>query len=1238
MGEAVGEVRRRASTSETAQRVRDALGLDTSDAATKDLVQSALVAAAKGSGAGASLVRSFAANRENRAAIVEMIADPGAAPTFRTSMGRGPQQRKQLDLLGARLREAIEAALDERLSPEGRRVLRSVEGARDALRDDLRGLGDRADARFDQLGDQLSALQEAVGSGSGGLSSASGDETDEGSPVADAERAFEEGRHMDARRLAAALVAEHEGVVGGDRAETLRRAHNVLARVALADPHTAAQALPHLEAVLQHWDGTEEGRGANRAVVRLLSGDADGALREAETALRLDPENETARSAKANALSHLGRPAEAAALFDADTADALGTRAWFLRVSGAYAEARETAREALAAARDENASGRARTFPALVLAETVLLELAPDFEYGPRAGTEEQLALLAEAEAVLDDALASLDDQRPSTRADALLYRATIRAWRGEGDVVEGLREAVRLQPTNERAVRNLVVALMERGDAAEASPHAERLRDLDGSAEAARLAVSVRQAAGGPGAGVEALSALAEGFEADPDAAEAAIQLADAYAQSFRTAEAEDLLDRVEASGQSPFGVAMARARHAMWSGRTDVAIEALDRIVAQPRPSGGTEEAERRALGRWRAAHVFLSELLFRSGGYRRVIDLLGVVDRPDAPGDTTVRRAASYLNVGESGACLALCERALAATDDGDLRLELETIAAAALMNLDAFVDAVERYARVLPGHPDRTRDLVAYGTALVRLGQSGQALDVLRVAEARVAGDASGLAVVGNAYMEAGDVRRSLELAYAALELAPEDERMHRNFAGLFIFHGDAISAAGPLDGKYLAQFHDILHHHAERFPEADPFVWLEKDPEDPEELRERMVELVRPRHEALQKVRTTFLKGGQAPLGAVGSLLGRGPLETWQATVSDPEWGRHAYPGDVETRDRSVKTGGTADRVVADPSALLTLHGLGWLEEGLASFDEVLVPQAFVDEVRHALDTDRASDDGKKYVLGLDEDGETLVMTEIAPEVVARERGRLEALYGALTRSALDPGGRLCRIIGRSPDRDPDVGRDDRDAFVGVVGEPAAEAAFEAEARGLPLLSDGVVLRRAVEREGGGTTDSYAVLSRLKEAGALDEVAFDDALLQLSLWGYRYVSMRSSTLLRSTVRERGLLTARSRAPFDYLVREGTNPESALGVLGAFVVQLWNTDMTSPLPVDTVRRQWTALAFATLARITSPEAAVDRLTEVSFYCVADPLEPTRWRLQRDYAGGITDGIRMLTDSDT
>ncbi|MDT0631444.1 PIN domain-containing protein [Rubrivirga litoralis] len=1219
------EIKRRAATSEYARQVREALGVDTSNEATKDLINLALTAASDGTGADAALVRRFARHEGNSSAIVSMIADPEAVPTFSVSMARGPQERKRLELVEVQLRATLERALDDQTSPEVRRLQGRVESARDDILRDVGAQRGEARESFSRIEDKLSALHDAVTSTAGGLVPANGDTgaPDAGEPVAAAEEAFEDGRHVDAARLSHEVL-ERDGEAN---AEVLRRAHNVLARVALADPHTSKDALPHLKAVLRYWSGTEEGRLVNRSLVYLLGDDPEAALREAEAALALDPESGPARSARANALSLLGRPDEAAGLYDGETAEELGARSWFLRMAHRYAEARDAARRAT-----DVGAGPELVLPTVVFAESTVLDLAAAYGYGPDGGTDDDRALLEETDALATSALAVLGDQRPSTRADLLLYRATVRDWLGRGGVLEDLQEAVDLEPENDRVIRNLIVKLMETGETVEAADWGRRLLDLDGSVEAVRLAASAALADGRTDKGVRALEAVGSDPESSPEASEAAIQLADAYANALQTTKAEAVLDRVEAADLVPFGVALARARHAMRGGQRARAVAELESVVETscPEITSANDEPGRRARGRWRGAHLFLSEFLFEDGAFDRVVRLVAPFDDPNDPDRHTLRRAAALLNLGRYGECLGLCEQALAAANDSRLNLEFESVAAAVSVNLEAFVDAVERYDRVLPGHPERTKDLVAYGQALLRLGLPDRALDALRLAEARVANDPYRLAVVGGAYADAGDLGRALDLSYRALELAFDDERFHRQFAGLFLFHGDEIAAAGPLDGKYLDQFHDILHHHAERFPEAEPFVWLEKIPEDPDELAGFMIDLVRPRHEGMRNVRAKLFTGGQAPLGAVASLIGRNVLEAWGATVANPEAGRAAYPGHPTLRERSNEVAERTDVVVADSSALVTLYELGVLREAVATFDEVLVPQAFVDELRHALDKDQPSSDGKKRTMGLGEDGETLVLTETASDVVKRERAHLQGLYDLVTAFPLDPDRRAVRIIGWTPDRERAAAEGRPDEFEDVFGPSAAEAAYEAEARDVPLLSDGMLLRGQAEKVGTATTDSYAVLVRLRETGAVSDSVFDGLLLRLVGWGYRYVSLSSGTLARAIERERGLLTSRSRAPFDYLTREGTTAESAGIVLGSFVVWLWRSELGGPLPTETVRRQWTAVAFETLACISTADQALKVFGRVSGLCINGTLD---WRGFRDFKGGLMDAAIEL-----
>lgn len=1207
-GEVVGAVRRRTANSSLARQLRDTLGIDRSNQKTKDLVAGALSDAAGRSGAPWSLIKRFAEHPDNQKAIARLIADPSADPVLATTMAVGAEEKKQLRSLTRNLRTAVDRAVDLQVSPEGKRVLNAVQNAHAGISDDVRSEGERTREHLERLLEERLPVPSPLPRNAGTLVELGYQPDDTpstdvaASGVAVAEEAKEAGRHRDAAREAKLVVADYEGrteLTDEDR-DQLRRAHRVLADLYIADPNSALRARPHLEAMLRLWNGTPEGRLANRSLLRLFSDDPEGALRTAEEALATDPDNSTAKGVKANALVRLGRATEAVALYGGEDYGSLSMRAWLLRMGHEYAAARHAAREALQAAADEEAPAPP-TLATQVFAEATLLGLAPDYEYGARRGSPESDGVIREAIGYLDGLLDTIDEQRPSARADALLYRATLREWAGIDGVREDLEEAVHLQPDNERALRNLIVLLASREEFERAAHLAERLQDLDGSHEASRLKASIDVQAGRLDQAIATLEPLASDPSASPDAAEAALILADAYATALRTTDAERTLDLVEASGHAPFGVVHARVRQALRSGRRADTIPLLDEIVTAPPPVGEDEQG-RRELGRWRLAHLMLGEALHAAGDAARAADLLAPFVDADRPDETLLAYAAALLNAGRDAECLAVCERALASMPpSSDLAVELESVAAAVYMNLGAFVDAAERYARILPGRPHRTRDLVAYGNALVRLGQLGRALDVLRLAEARVPDDPAKLAIIANAYADAGGIARALDLAYRALDLAPDDERFHRNYAGLFIFHGDEISEAGPLDKKYLDRFHDILHNHATRFPNDAAFVRMESLPEDPDEMVEKLIEMVRPAHEARKTVRGRLLRGGRAPLSSIADLFHRNSIEAWEAVTSKPEWGRLAYPGDAPSRTRSAEVARTQDSVVADPSALLTLHGLGLLRAALRSFDEVLVPQGFVDELHHALDSDHAGSDGQRLYMGLSDDGHSLAITEVPEELALRYRNRIEDLYETITHAATDPDQRLCRIVGRPPGPLGAVAGGDPEKFIEVLGD-AGHAAVVAEARNLPLLSDGFMVRLEAEKAGVATTDSYGVLGRLIERGAITPVRREDALLQLIEWGYRYVSMSADTLFRAVVRARALLTSRSRSPFDYLADEESEPVSATNVVRFFLLRLWSMEVDGPLPQNVVRKQWTALAYLTLARLVSPHWALKAIVGV------------------------------------
>lgn len=464
--------------------------------------------------------------------------------------------------------------------------------------------------------------------------------------------------------------------------------------------------------------------------------------------------------------------------------------------------------------------------------------------------------------------------------------------------------------------------------------------------------------------------------------------------------------------------------------------------------------------------------------------------------------------------------------------------------------------------------------------------------MRTVAARVKDSAEALGLLSDAYATVGKYAEAVRFAYDALQLAPDDHRVHRSYISLFM--GPHLRGDEEIEDRYVEAFQKSLGEYEGRFPDHPFFQRFEATPDNPEAFKAQVIELLgQPNRDRIEEAFRT----GQFPLGILARAAGKDVVATWGVATSNPLYGLHVATGSRDLEGAEEVVCRSARALVLDPGAALALHGVGVLEATASAYDRVLVPQAFIDDLGHIADLKRrAAEQGELSVHV--SDGEVYKL-EVPAESVKRYLAFVEGLRSLLL------SGSPFEVIGQTPGRDSSFGSYDYGQQKRALGEPTAEALYEARSRGAILLAGDVLLRYLlVLDEPLGSVGPVAVLTIAREREVLSSDVYNDALLDLIGMNYRFVRIHRDMLARSAVRSRFLRTDDSTLALRTLSDPRWDASSVAGVLVGFLSWLWNDGPTAhPAALyttggnRTVRTEWTWAVLDMLAdRMPRRAAAV------------------------------------------
>lgn len=739
-----------------------------------------------------------------------------------------------------------------------------------------------------------------------------------------AREALNAGRVKDGHTAAlSALGALSEGGAASDRCD----ANWLVARALLATRDQRAAA-PYLKEAASYCSEKSR-RHRYLAFAALLQGELNTALEQIECAWA-EGETREMLVAYANILVALGRPSDAVLAFEESgllrDAEFYHDLAWISLAASDFEQAYEHASQALALNPDHA--------PALIeAAEALVLGKQYRIEQGePQAFSEEEVESLELARIHLERALDKLDPQNERLRAKAFFRLGTVHTFLGNvGLAVSAFRSGVDLDPSDETMAWNLAFALHESDRLDEAHSILERLSTGSRYAFEAKVNLILRRLQKGqnPEETTRQTEALVSGATGDK-VVRARLLLAQVYAMSLRTADAERTLREAESEYPEDATVYSAWAGHYARLKVPDKAVEMRRRALELSR-GGDAHEAQLR-----------LADTLYARGkpeDYPEAAELYAHHITAKVPSEYAERFATSLYEADRLAECLTFCEEASLTAETTRL-IELR---AGIYFQTDNFAEAAPLYLRLALLKPADINYLMRAGISRYRMGDLAEAADALRQAEHRAV-SAVDCAVIAEAYGAAGLKSDALRMSYEAYKRGAEDPEMHLQFFRTVVHAPEGE----PVFDEIGEAFRDVSERFNERFPGHKGLVKKQIDTENPEQMVEQLLSEL-PDRGTTHLIDHWFTRG-DVPVASLAKLTHRDLITTWLYVTQGSETSLLCTSGDLKDLARDVEAVRKTSAVMVDPVALLTLHELGLLDRLTQVFEQVMIPQAFRDTI------------------------------------------------------------------------------------------------------------------------------------------------------------------------------------------------------------------------------------------------------------------------------------------------
>lgn len=363
------------------------------------------------------------------------------------------------------------------------------------------------------------------------------------------------------------------------------------------------------------------------------------------------------------------------------------------------------------------------------------------------------------------------------------------------------------------------------------------------------------------------------------------------------------------------------------------------------------------------------------------------------------------------------------------------------------------------------------------------------------------------------------------------------------------YGERNGTIRGIRHRYVAEFQTLLAQYPVRHPERRELVAIPVR----DDFRDQVRSMVRDRADHTQRLFDAY-KHLPITVGIVAERFGRTAFETLLALAQDLGMQIASHDGSKELEELAQGVLADAEVVVLDPTAVAALALLGLSQVPGTLKTRVLIPQKSLDEMQEEILRRRLME-GREYFV-LSAEGDQLVRRVISAE---------EHEMGTQTLIKIRD---TCRALEVAP-RPVTPGKWTEWADPELLGPDTADAVAIARSSEAVLVSaDGRLLGAVGNEYGVKTVSVYDLLQFFVRKGFISPGAFDDAVASLIWHGFVYTPVRASAMIRVLRNANYELSPKWNRMLAVLESPATTDESAIRVVGEFLVEMSHLHVSPP----------------------------------------------------------------------
>ena len=358
-------------------------------------------------------------------------------------------------------------------------------------------------------------------------------------------------------------------------------------------------------------------------------------------------------------------------------------------------------------------------------------------------------------------------------------------------------------------------------------------------------------------------------------------------------------------------------------------------------------------------------------------------------------------------------------------------------------------------------------------------------------------------------------------------------------------GELSGEIVDIQTKYVRSAQESTAAFSARFPGNTDLTRVPVDADDLSNIRSLVDQRDRFGRELLK-----LYQADKVPFAFLCAKLGRSMPEIWRASTESGEIRIRIGDGTESESARAAEVLRSADTIVLDMLALLTMHALGIGGYLRARFDRVGVPQQVLDEVRTLL-YEVTLGKRPRATLARNTDGSHVLLEVSEQEWAGRQEFAQSLLEFA---SSFEP-------IASYPVLD--VQPDHLEALADAVTQAGVGAIFagdESTPERPLLVSDDLGLANLIRALGAEAVNTQAVLLELHRESILTDMEYSGLISRLAQLGYRFVRLDAEDILRLLEANGYITDEATRALLATIEDPECSNESAVSVTAELIAAL------------------------------------------------------------------------------